>query len=51
MKTSGVVGAGVELLAEYGWLQVAEVRSETGEGRPSPVVRLHPDFHGEVGKG
>ncbi len=47
LNKRGVVWAGVELLEEHGWLQVMEVRSETGDGRPSPVVRLHPDLLGQ----
>jgi len=33
----------LNVLEEYGWLQVEEVRQESG-GRPSSIVQIHPDL-------
>ncbi len=38
----------LNVLEEYNWLRVDEVRQESG-GRPSSIVQIHPDLRGKTG--
>ncbi len=44
LRSSGSVFAGAEILEGLGWLRVTETGTGEKGGRPSTVLRLHPDF-------
>jgi hypothetical protein len=41
---SGDVYAAAETLEPLGWLRVETLKAGAGGGRPSAVIRVHPDF-------
>ena len=44
LRSSGSVFAGAEILEGLGWLRVEDTGTGDKGGRPSTVLRLHPDF-------